>query len=507
MGLPSSVQMPRKLIKAGWQTPHLRSASVLRAAEGTVRPQVVILGAGPAGVGAAFQLARRGVALPIVLEQREAVGGNAGSFELDGLWVDYGSHRLHPACDPEILRDLRELLGDDLLDRPRHGRIRLGGRWIDFPLKPVDLVFHLPKRFSAGIAADMVRKVWPRRQGGPETFATVLERALGATICREFYFPYARKLWGLEPNELSVTQVRRRVSANSLGKMFRKIAAAIPGLKPPGAGRFFYPRCGYGQISQRLTEAALATGAKFLFSAKVIAIEREGDRVTAVRYERHGEEHSIQTSHVWSTLPISLLVRSVRPAMPAEALAAAAGISFQGMILIYLVLEQDRFTEYDAHYFPEEAIPISRLSEPKNYSAVTEPRGRTVLCAELPSKPDSPPWAMSDEELGRALRQWLGSVGLPITAPIRRVVTRRLRQAYPIYSVGYEAHLRTMDRSLSELQGLLTFGRQGLFAHDNTHHALYMAYAAVECLKEDGDFDSGLWHEFRKVFETHVVED
>jgi len=477
------------------------------AAQEASRPHVAILGAGPAGVGAAYQLARHGLAFPTVLEQRETVGGNAGSFELEGTWVDYGSHRLHPACDPEILRDLRAVLGDDLRNRPRHGRIRLQGRWIHFPLKPLDLLLHLPKGFSLGVAEDLVRKLFPHRDRRSETFATLLERALGRTICREFYFPYARKLWGLPPEELSVTQARRRVSANSLAKMVRKIAAAIPGLKPPGAGRFLYPRRGYGQISQRLYEEASAAGAEFLFGARVTAIEREGNRITAVRYERDGEEYRIPTAHVWSTLPISLLVRGVRPEAPAEVLRAASSIAFRGMILIYLVLEQDQFTEYDAHYFPEEQIPISRLSEPKNYSGVNEPRGRTVLCVELPAEPSSPAWNMSDEELGQVVGGWVAQAGLPVPAPIRRVVTRRLKQAYPVYRIGYEEHFATLDHWLSQLEGLLTFGRQGLFAHDNTHHALYMAYAAAECFGPDGNFDWELWREFRQVFETHVVED
>ena len=121
-------------------------------------PHVVILGAGPAGVGAAYELTRANRARVTVLEQRDIVGGNAGSFQLDGVWADYGSHRLHPACDPEILANLRALMGDDLLDRPRHGRIRLENKWIHFPLKPGDLLLRMPKKFAMGVALDMVRK-------------------------------------------------------------------------------------------------------------------------------------------------------------------------------------------------------------------------------------------------------------------------------------------------------------------------------------------------------------
>ena len=200
-------------------------------------PHVIILGAGPAGLGAAFRLARRGGVRVTVIERGRAVGGNAGSFDLAGQPVDYGSHRLHPTCDPEVLRDIRTLLGDDLIERPRHGRIRLSGRWIHFPLKPVDLALRLPPRFAVGVGADMLRKAFRvgARRGEPDTFASVLEAGLGSTMCRDFYFPYAEKVWGLPPAELAAVQARKRVSAGSLGKMARKVLSAVPGPGPRGS--------------------------------------------------------------------------------------------------------------------------------------------------------------------------------------------------------------------------------------------------------------------------------
>ena len=177
------------------------------------------------------------------------------------------------------------------------------------------------------------------------------------------------------------------------------------------------------------------------------------------------------------------------------------------MILIYLVVEQDRFSEYDAHYFPEPEVAISRLSEPKNYRDGQGPPHLTVLCAELPCAADGPEWGKSDEELGRLVCDALKAGGIPVQAPVKEVVTRRLRHAYPIYSRGYEVSFDRLDQWLRQIDGLLTFGRQGLFAHDNTHHALYMAYCAVDCLDENGRFDRERWQQFRRVFETHVVED
>ncbi len=163
------------------------------------------------------------------------------------------------------------------------------------------------------------------------------------------------------------------MSAGSLAKMVRKVARAIPGLGRRGAGRFYYPRGGYGQISQAYHQAAEAAGATFILGAAVDAVERADDRVVAVELEQAGHRRRLEAEHVWSTIPVSALIEALRPAAPGPVLEAARRIEFRAMILVYLVLEQDRFTEYDAHYFPEPHIRISRLSEPKNYG-LTEHR-------------------------------------------------------------------------------------------------------------------------------------
>jgi protoporphyrinogen oxidase len=467
---------------------------------------VVVLGAGPAGVGAAYRLAEKGFRVT-VLEAQDRVGGNAGSFELDGVYCDFGSHRLHPVVAPPIMADLTRLLGKDLLFQTRHGRILLKGRWIHFPLKPLDLLFRLPKSFAAGIVGDLIGKVIPRNRSGPDTFATVLERGLGRTICREFYFPYARKLWGVNPEDLAPTTAQRRVSGSSISKILRKVSKQIPGLKPPTAGKFYYPRGGYGRISQCLCDAARQAGADFKFGARFAGIEESGGKITGVRYQVNGQEFAIPARIVWSTIPITILLRGFRPAPPAEVLAAASQTSYRGMILIYLVLGQDQFTTFDAYYFPEKSIPISRLSEPKNFTRTTEPHGKTVLCAELPANPGDPEWSLTDEELGQRLCAWIENAGLPKPAPVLKVVTRRLQQAYPVYSSDYEQAFGKMDDWLGGIEGILTLGRQGLFAHDNTHHTLEMAYAAADCLSQDGSFDRVRWARHRQEFETHVVED
>ncbi|MBS1788247.1 MAG: FAD-dependent oxidoreductase [Acidobacteria bacterium] len=470
------------------------------------RPRVAILGAGPAGLGAAWQLARNGKAEAIVLEQRGDVGGNSGSFELDGLMLDYGSHRLHPSCHPRILADLRDLLGGDLLDRPRHGRICLRGRWIHFPLKPVDLMLRLPLSFAAGVAFDSVRKLFPAPSpNGQDSFASVLERNLGSTIYRDFYHPYAQKIWGVSAEQLSAIQAYRRVSAGSLIKMVKKVLALVPGFKAPGAGRFFYPREGFGQISQALAKAADREGAQLFRDTTVKRIYLgTPHRIEVVR---DGSPQIIEADFVWSTIPIPTLAQLVNPAAPDEVIEAGRNVKYRAMILIYLVIGQPQFTEFDAHYFPDADIVLTRISEPKNYSARTEPKDRTVLCCELPCDVGDGRWQMPDQELGQVAVHALERSGLPINAPIVQVITKRLSHAYPIYHQGYEKHFGLLDEWALGLDRILTFGRQGLFAHDNTHHALAMAYAAVDCLAHSGSFDLAKWEEYRAEFATHTVED
>ncbi|NJM53037.1 MAG: FAD-dependent oxidoreductase [Blastocatellia bacterium] len=370
------------------------------------RTHIAILGAGPAGLGAAWQLVKQGKAEVTVLEQKDVVGGNAGSFELAGLNVDYGSHRLHPATDPKIMADLQALLGEDLLDRPRHGRIRLQDRWIHFPLKPQDLMLKLPLSFGAGVAFDAAKKFVPHQNGnGHETFTSVLEKGLGSTICRDFYFPYAKKIWGVQPEELSAIQAHRRVSAGSLGKMVKKVLSIVPGLKSPSAGRFYYPKKGFGQISQAIADEAQNLGAEIKFGSSVRKIEL-GEKQT-ITFEKDGNLETIEADYIWSTIPLTILTKAISPSAPKEIIEASGKISYRAMVLIYLVLNQSQWTEFDAHYFPEAEIKLTRLSEPKNYCVANEPKNQTILCGELPCMVNDEVWNASDGELVEMVRDSL----------------------------------------------------------------------------------------------------
>ncbi|MGH9203749.1 MAG: FAD-dependent oxidoreductase, partial [Vicinamibacterales bacterium] len=360
-----------------------------------------------------------------------------------------------------------------------------------FPLKPFDLLTRLPPSFVGGVLVDSVRKRFAATENEP-SFASILERGLGRTICRDFYFPYAEKIWGLPPTQLDPEQAKRRVSSGSLGKMVRRVLEALPGLRRPGAGRFFYPRRGYGQLSDALHRAAVERGAAVLLEANVKGVVVEEQRVQHVEVEHAGETRIVPATQVLSTIPLGVLAKLIRANPSPTLVTAARSLQLRSMVLVYVTMETDRFTEFDAHYFPESVIRISRLSEPKNYSLTASP-GRTVLCAELPCSQADAEWSMNDDALGALVCDDLERAGLGPLPPVVRVQTRRLPNAYPLYSRGYREAFDALDLWVSGFEGLVTFGRQGLFAHDNTHHVMAMAYELVDSLRSDGTLDRETW--------------
>ncbi|MGH2779426.1 MAG: protoporphyrinogen/coproporphyrinogen oxidase [Actinomycetota bacterium] len=459
------------------------------------RADLVVLGAGPAGVGAAYRAATSSRAVT-VLERAQHVGGASASFTVAGQRVDTGSHRLHPSINPEILDHIQRALGGSLQKRPRNGRIRLAGRWIGFPLRSTDLLAHLPRNFAVRAAFDAATS-W-RRHATADTFAEVIEANLGPTMAEGFYFPYARKLWGLEPEEISGEQARRRVAASSPLGIIKRLLSGTRGEAP----FFFYPRAGFGAIVEALASKAAGAGADLRLGLAAESVELHPDRV---RVTMTGGE-SVEGERVWSTIPLTLLARIVAPSAPPDVLEAASSLSFRSMLLVYLVLDVDRYTDYDAHYLPESFTPVTRISEPKNYRDGDDPAGRTVLCAEIPCGRGDELWSATDETLANVVTAALRDAELPPASP-SSVVVKRLGHAYPVYRSGYERAYGKLDAWAASHDRLLTFGRQGLFVHDNSHHAYAMAWAAADALRDGGGFDQADWRAARERFAEHVVED
>jgi protoporphyrinogen oxidase len=391
---------------------------------------------------------------------------------------------------------LRDLLGDDLQRRTRHGRIALGGRFVAFPPRPADLARRLPPALAARLAFDTATA--PLRRAAPiATFADAVRARLGPAMLREFYGPYAIKLFGAPADALDPELARRRIGARSGADVLRRARRRDDA---GNTGTFFYPRRGFGQLVEALAAAAVDAGACLRTSTPVTGLAAADSHVV-VDYGRG----AVRAQHVWSTLPLPVLA-SVAGA-PAAVQHAAAALEYRSMVLVYLVVERPHWTEFDAHYFPSLAVPMSRISEPKNYRTnPDDPAGVTVLCAELPCEFGDATWSAADDDLAVRVADGIGRVGLPAVDIVASVV-RRVERAYPVYHVGFAEHFAPVDEWAEALPRVVTFGRQGLFAHDNTHHAFAMATAAVDALGDDGGFDERAWSDARDRFREHVVED
>ena len=454
---------------------------------------VVVLGAGPAGLGAAYRLATSGRRVA-VLEREPFVGGLAASFEVAGVRVDHGSHRLHPTTTAPIMALIRALLGDDLQRRSRHGRIRMANRFVAFPPTGPDLVRSLPPSLSARLARDMVTS--PFRTATDDTFAEIVRASLGPTMSERFYAPYVEKLFGVPARQLAGELARRRIGARSASALVRRVVRPDPERRA-----FYYPRRGYGQISEAMGAAAERAGADIRTAAEVTSVDARADAVTVTLADRS----TVDAVSAWSTLPLALLARLA--AAPPEVMDAASRLETRAMLLVYLALPVPQWTEFDAHYFPERDVLMSRVSEPKNYrSSTDDPHRVTVLCAEIPCSIGDERWELSSEQLGREVLAALARSDLPAPDPLD-VVVRRVPRAYPVYRVGYEEPFATLDAWATSLPRVVNFGRQGLFAHDNTHHALAMAWAATDAMEPDGVVDPVRWTAARAAFASHVVED
>ena len=457
---------------------------------------VAILGAGPAGLAAAWQAARNGLSV-VVLERAGAVGGMAASFDVAGIRVDHGSHRLHPGTGPHVLAALRELVDEDLQLRPRNARLHIFDRWVAFPPRAAELARTLPPGVLARLAADTVTGPLRRpgsdddgtgtNQGGPPdgrpcrategdrcSAALMLRAGLGPTLYHEFGAPYATKLWGRPPEHLDAEQTCRRVAGANL---WRIAARSLRGDRARHR-TFYYPRRGFGQLVDALVQAGVEAGVAIRTSTEVTGIRLDGpDPLVSI-----ADGSLVEAGHVLSTIPLPMLARLSVPSPPATVLAAAGALPFRAMVLVYLVHRGGRWTDFDTHYLPGPDTPVNRISEPTNHRvSQDDPTNRTVLCAELPCDTTDAVWDAADTELVDLVVDGLARHGLP-TPQVGEVAVRRLAQVYPVFELGYQQHLTELDTWADGLRRVTTLGRLGTFAHSDTHHALAMGLAAADAL-------------------------
>ncbi len=426
--------------------------------------ELAILGGGPAGLGVAFYAHRAGLPFALV-EGSSELGGMCRTLRCGEHLYDCGAHRFHDR-DPEITRDLVELLGDDLVRVDAPSAIRDRGRYIDFPPTPLNAIFAYGLRDAARICLDLLRSRSHRRRSA-QSFEELAVSLFGETLARRILLNYSAKLWGLPCNQLSPDVATRRLQGMTLRSLIHELLS--PGRKTEHLdGSFLYPRGGYGQIADALARTLPPESIRT--SCEVVSLECDNGFVRRVHCS--GGRKLEAPERVISTLPLPLLVRFLGDALPDEARAAARRLRFRHLRLVFLRLKSAGMSGYASIYVPDPAFSVSRIYEPRNRSAAMAPDGETSVVVEVPCFPGDVIERLSDGELAERVVEELAALRLVNPSDILEERHHRVPNAYPVFSIDYARDIGVIQAALTSIVNLETLGRAGQFVYSHLHDQL-----------------------------------
>jgi protoporphyrinogen oxidase len=439
----------------------------------------VILGGGPCGLSAAWELARHG-RRPVVLEAEPIAGGLCATHEDDGWRFDLGGHRF-VSGDAALSRWLEGLLGADLLTQERKSVVLHEGRRFRYPLEARDLLqnlgVHENARALAGYArARLERAVRPR----PDvTFEDWVTARFGKPLYDTFFGPYTEKLWGIPPSSISSDWAAERISLLDLGDAALRMARLRTTPIRTYARRYRYPRLGMGQLYSVVAKEIVRLGGEVRTGAQVTGLETSGPRVVAVRVESARGAERLPASEVLSTIPLTSLVRALVKEPPLPVLRALERLRFRALVFLNVKLARENVSENTWMYVASGKLRISRIQEPKRRSAAMAPEGRTSMMLEIPCDVDDEIWNADAGELSARAGAELATLGLSMGDALGAFVVR-VAHGYPIYEVGYEAHRQALLAEVARFENVRTAGRQGLFRYVFMDAAMQMGRMAAE---------------------------
>jgi protoporphyrinogen oxidase len=447
---------------------------------------VLVLGAGFAGLAAAHALTAAGRET-LVLEAGPVVGGLSRTESFGEFRFDLGGHRFF-THDREIAVLVGALMGDELIDVPRSSKILLRGRYVDYPLRPLNALAALGPATSARVLADWAVEQLRSLAGTRPDLSLedwVVHR-FGRTLFTIYFKEYSEKVWGLPCERISVGWVARRIEGLSLGRAISE--AFSSGRRRPVASlvdRFAYPRLGIGRIGERFA-GELAPHGRVLCGARVTRVRHEGGRVREVVAATPAGERSFPAGAIISTIPLPALALLLEPAPEPQALQAAAELDFRGLILAAVAVDRPSVTDQSWIYIPDRSLPFGRLHEPKNWSSAMAPPERSLMVAEYFCSRGDQIWESSDERLADLTVEGLEKLGYLERRQVIGTRIVRVPAAYPLFEVGYERRATAVRDGLAGIENLLVAGRSGCFAYQNMDHAMRSGIDAARLLHSPG---------------------
>ncbi len=446
---------------------------------------VIIIGAGPAGLGAAHELTARGVR-PVVIEKSGLVGGIARTENYKGYRFDIGGHRFYTKRD-EIRRLWRQMLGDDFINVPRLSRIFYRGRFIKYPLELLDTVRCLGVVESALVLFSYLKtQVFPPKE--EQTFEQWVTRRFGERLFRTFFKTYTEKIWGIPCDVLSADWAAQRIRGLSFTRAVRNAIFRTGGAKSL-IKEFNYPVLGPGMMWQRFEQAVVERGGRVEMNAEVVRVLREGGRVVSVVVKQAGGEIPMPAEHVISSMPVTELVRRLLPAAPDDVLRAALGLKYRAFIMVALIVDRVDLFRDNWIYVHDPAVTVGRIQNFKNWSAAMVPDpAKTCIGMEYFCSEGDALWTMPDADLLDLAARELATLGLAEQADVEDGAVVRQPKAYPIYDDGYARRVRVVRDFVSTIGDLQTIGRNGMYRYNNLDHSMLTGMlAARNVMGEDHD--------------------
>ncbi|OGQ82453.1 MAG: hypothetical protein A3F90_08675 [Deltaproteobacteria bacterium RIFCSPLOWO2_12_FULL_60_19] len=442
--------------------------------------RVVVIGGGPAGLTAAYQLAKLGRPAT-VLEKHHIVGGLARTEDYKGFGFDIGGHRFFTKVE-EVNRMWQEVLGEDFLRRPRLSRIYYNRRFFYYPLRPVNALIGLGLWKSLLIVLSYLKwQIFPHPR--EETFEQWVTNRFGRRLFQTFFKTYTEKVWGIPCSELRAEWAAQRIRGLSLKtallSMFLKPNRTIKTL----IDEFHYPRLGPGMMWERVKSEIERSHGTVKLNSEVVSIQREGDFLRRIVVSNRGHQEIVEGSAFISSIPIGEFLKKLDPPPPPRALDAAEGLRYRDLLVVCLILGRPRLFPDNWIYVHEPEVRVGRIQNYKNWSPAMVPdSSKTSLGLEYFCTRGDDLWRMSDTELLEQGKRELARIGLAREEDVEDGCVLRIPYAYPVYDAGYRANLALVREFVEGLKNFQTIGRNGLHRYNNQDHAMLTGMMAARNL-------------------------